>query len=270
MQEKIRTLIVDDEPKERRRVRRLLSADPEIEIIGECASGSETVAAIQAHHPDLVFLDVEMRPGINGFEALALVDEARMPLVIFITGYDEYALRAFDLHPIDYLLKPYDEARFQAALAQAKRSLRTEQLAARYAHIISLLEEFKDGAPEIRSAPTDAPRATDECPEFLLVKDHDRERLLKVSSIDWIKAEDKYVSLHVAGEPRLVHHEAISALAKRLDPKQFLRIHRSYLVNINSIREIIPWFHRKYKVLLRDGTELSMSRSRHRRLFENR
>ncbi|MBV9959250.1 MAG: response regulator transcription factor [Acidobacteria bacterium] len=264
MQEKIRTLIVDDEPKERRRVRRLLEEDPEIEVIGECASGRETVEAIQAHHPDLVFLDVEMRPGINGFEALALVDETKMPLVIFVTGYDEYALRAFDLHPIDYLLKPYDEARFQAALAQAKRSLRTEQLAARYAHIISLLEEFKGGPPAGHEP------SREERTEFLLVKEHDRERLLKVSSIDWIKAEDKYVSLHVSGEPRVVHHEAISSLAKRLDPKQFLRIHRSYLVNINSIREIIPWFHRKYKVLLHDGTELSMSRSRHKRLFESR
>jgi two-component system LytT family response regulator len=271
MKRKIVALIVDDAVLERRRVRRLLSADTEIEIVGECANGREAIAAIRTHSPDLVFLDVQMPPGIDGFRVLEAVDQEKMPLVIFVTGYDEYALRALATHPVDYLLKPYDDSRFQAALSTAKRRLRTEQYAAMYE---MLLEEIRNSPDRIPAGQPDTSQAKTEphekaYPEYLLIRENGRERFIKVADINWIKAEDKYVALNIARGTKLLHHEAISVLAKRLDPKQFLRIHRSSIVNINNIREIIPLSTRKYEVVLHDGTKLDMSRSRHKRLFAN-
>lgn len=272
MKKKIGTLIVDDAVLERRRLRRLLGADPEIEILGECASGREAVEAIRARAPDLVFLDVQMPPGIDGFGVLEAIEGERMPLVIFVTGYDEYALRALAAHPVDYLLKPYDDTRFRAALDKAKHTLRTEQYAALYE---IMLEEMRSGpvraaAPRQDPQPAGAKPPGEAYPEYLLIRENERERFVKTADINWVKAEDKDVVIHVSGGQRLIRHEAISDLAKRLDPKQFLRIHRSYVVNINSIREIVSLSRRRYLVVLHDGTELGMSRSRHKRLFESR
>jgi two-component system LytT family response regulator len=272
MKKKIGTLIVDDDELERRRLHRLLGSDPDIEILGECGSGSEAVAAIHAQGPDLVFLDVEMPPGIDAFGVLEAISREKMPLVIFVTGYNQYALRALAAHPIDYLLKPYDDSRFLAALAEAKLSLRTKQYAAMYE---SMLEELRSGSA---GAAAPDPRAAVERPlegaydEYLVVVENGRERFIDVVNLNWVKADGKETILHVEGEGNLLHYESISDLAKRLNPKIFFRIHRSYLVNRRYIKEMSRLTRRRWRVILRDreGTEVKMSDSRHRRLFEGR
>jgi two-component system LytT family response regulator len=272
MKKKIGTMIVDDDELERRRLHRLLGSDPDIRILGECASGSEAVAAIHAQGPDLVFLDVEMPPGIDAFGVLEAVSREKMPLVIFVTGYNQYALRALAAHPIDYLMKPYDDSRFREALAEAKLSLRTKQYAAMYE---SMLEELRSGAAR---ATVPGPPAAVLKPiegaydEYLVVMENGRERFIEVVNINWVEAEGKEVVLHVAREGKLVRRESISDLAKRLDPKIFFRIHRSYIVNRRYIKEMFRLSRRRWVVILRDrdGTEVKMSDSRHRRLFEGR
>lgn len=248
---KIRALIVDDEPLARRRVRKLLSTDPQIEIIGECANGSDAIAQLQTESPHLVFLDVQM-PRINGFDVLEAVDKEKMPLVIFVTAYDKYAVRAFEVHAIDYLLKPYSVSRFQEAVQQAKHRLQTEHNEDITARTFALLEELKNNSRYI---------------ERLTIKTNDCVLFIKVADIDWIEAQDKYVRLHVGRESHLLR-EAISNLEARLDPKQFLRVHRSHIVNIDRIQKLEAWFHNEYKVVLRDGTKLIMSRSQRKRLSE--
>lgn len=251
MKEKIRALIVDDEPKARRHVRRLLAADPEIEVIGACANGREAIAAIQTQSPDVVFLDVVM-PRIDGFAVLEKIDKAQMPLVIFVTAYDQYAARAFDVHAVDYLLKPFTEERFQEAVEQAKHRLHTEQQSEISARTIAVIEERKYEARYLERLP---------------VKKNDCVLLIKATDIDWIEAQDKYVCLHVGKESH-IRREAISSLETRLDPASFLRIHRRHIVNIDRIHKLEPLFHHEYQVVLRDGTELIMSRSQRKRLCE--
>lgn len=251
MKDKIRALIVDDEPKARRHVRSLLSADPEIEVIGACANGRDAITAIQTLSPDLVFLDVVM-PRIDGFEVLEQIDKEEMPLVIFVTGYDQYATRAFDVHAVDYLLKPYTEDRFQEAVEQAKHRLHTEHPGERTARTRAVMEERKNETRYLERLP---------------VKKNDCVLLIKATEIDWIEAQDKYVCLRVGKESH-IRREAISSLEGRLDPTRFLRIHRRYIVNIDRIVRLEPLFHHEYQVVLQDGTELIMSRSQRKRLCE--
>jgi two-component system, LytTR family, response regulator len=249
MKEKIRALIVDDEQRVRRRVRKLLDADPEVELVGECADGRAAIAAIQAHRPDLVFLDVEM-PRIDGFDVLAQIGPGRMPLVVFVTAHGQYAVRAFEVHAVDYLLKPYTDARFQEALRQAKHRLQTEHDDEINARTSALLAALRN-----------------DYLERLIVKTNAAALIIKVAAIDWIEAEDKYVRLHVGTESYLLR-ETISNLEGRLDPKRFHRIHRSSIVNLDRIQKLETWFHHEYQVVLRDGTKLVMSRSQRKRLGE--
>jgi two-component system LytT family response regulator len=247
MMERISALIVDDESKARRKVRMLLGADPEIEIIGECANGREAIAAIKTQSPRLVFLDVEM-PQISGFDVIEGIDQAQMPLVIFVTAHNQYAVRAFEVHAVEYLLKPYNDSRFHEALRHAKHCLRTENGDEINARNLALLETIKSNYLE-----------------RLLIKTKDSAFFIKVAEIEWIEAQDKYVLLHVGAKSHLLR-EAISKLEARLDPKQFLRINRPYLVNIDCIVKLEPWSHHEYRVVLRDGTRLIMSRSERKRL----
>lgn len=251
MKEKIRAVIVDDEPLARRRVRKLLSADSEIDIICECSNGNDAITTLQTQNPHLVFLDVQM-PQINGFDVLEAIDKEKMPLVIFVTAYDKYAVRAFEVHAIDYLLKPYSVSRFQEAVQQAKHRLQTECNEEITARTFALLEELKNNIGYL---------------ERLTVKTNDCVLFIKVADIDWIEAHDKYVRLHVGKESHLLR-EAIGNLEARLDPKKFLRIHRSHIVNIDRIQKLEAWFHNEYQVVLRDGTKLIMSRSQRKRLSE--
>ena len=246
----IRTLIVDDEPLARRRIRRMLARHPDVDVIGECANGREAVAAISEQRPALVFLDVQM-PEVDGFAALGALDLDEMPLVIFVTAYDQYALRAFEVHALDYLLKPFDRRRFDMAMQRARSRLANERSEVSQ-RTIALLEEL---------------RAQQSHVERMVIKAGGRAFFLKTDEIDWIEAEGKYVRLHVGRESYLVR-EAISQIEAQLDPKRFLRIHRSTIVNLDRVRELQPWFHNDYRVILRDGTELMLSRSCRKRLGE--
>jgi two-component system LytT family response regulator len=248
---KIRAVIVDDEPLARRRIRRMLAADTEIEIIEDCSNGREAIEVIGKNNPDLVFLDVQM-PEVDGFAVLQAISPEKMPLVIFVTAFDRYAIKAFEVYALDYLLKPFDRQRFEKSLQRAKSRLMSERAGDLGQRALSLLEELKARSSHI---------------ERLVIKSGGRAFFLKIDEIDWIEAEGKYVRLHVGKESYLLR-EAISSLEAQLDPKRFPRIHRSSIVNIERIRELQPWFHNEYRVILRDGTELMLSRSFRKKLGE--
>jgi two-component system LytT family response regulator len=251
VKEKIRTLIIDDEPLARRRVRILLSADADFEILDECANGRDAIAEILAQKPQLIFLDVQM-PEINGFDVIEALGESALPMVIFVTAYDKYAVRAFEVHAVDYLLKPFDRARFNKAIEQVKLRLKSEEADTLSTRTLALLESF---------------RARTNYLERFIIKTGGRVFFIKTDEIDWLEAEGKYVRLHTGKESHLLR-EAIGNIEARLDPKKFLRIHRSHIVNIERIKELEPWFHNEYRVILRDGTKLMMSRSCRKRLGE--
>jgi len=240
--DKIRTLIVDDEPLAREKIVDMLFGDAEIEIIGECGDGLAAVAAIEAHKPDLLFLDVQM-PELDGFGVLEAIEQ--MPVIIFVTAYDQYALRAFEVRALDYLLKPFDRERFDKALQRAKHQIERERAGAVNRELVALLADLKS-----RPKPL----------ERLVVKAGGRVFFLRVDEIDWIEAAANYVKLHAGGEAHLLR-ETINGLAAKLDPDKFLRIHRSIIVNLERVKEMQPWFHGDYVVVLQDGTQLTSSRN---------
>ncbi|HEX7118234.1 MAG TPA: LytTR family DNA-binding domain-containing protein [Longimicrobiales bacterium] len=244
--DRIRVLIVDDEPPARAKVRRFLAADPEIEVVGEAGSGVEAVEAVAALAPDLVFLDVQM-PGLDGFGVLDALGAGAVPDVVFVTAYDEYAVRAFEVHAVDYLLKPVGPDRFQRALGRAKARVRARRDGADD----GLDRRLREVLEQVRARPAYLER--------LLVPDGARSVLLDVDRIDWIEAERNYVRLHVGAASHLLRG-TLAALEARLDPARFIRIHRSHIVNADRVREIHPWSHGDQLVVLRDGTELTLSR----------
>ena len=248
---KIRVLIIDDEPLARRRIKRMLGGDPDVEIIGDCASGRQALQMIRESEPDLVFLDIQM-PEMDGFSLLEAVAPERLPLVIFVTAYDQYALRAFEFYALDYLLKPFDRGRVEKAIGRAQGRLSIEKGDELNQRTIALLEEIKARSHDLGR---------------LVIKSGGRVFFIKTEEIDWIEAEGKYVRLHVGRESHLLR-EAIGSLETQLDPAMFLRIHRSTIVNIDRIQELQPWFHNEYRVILRDGTELMLSRSCRKKLGE--
>lgn len=238
----IRALIVDDEPLAREIVREMLRRDPEIEVIGEASNGLEAVAAIEEHAPDIVFLDVQM-PEMDGFGVLEAISLERLPAVIFVTAYDQYAVRAFEVHAFDYLLKPFDWQRFEDALGRAKAQIKRDD---------DLSQKLDALLQEMRKRPGRAER--------LIIKTNGRVIFLRTEEIDWIEAEGNYVRLH-AGKESFLQRETISSLEARLDGREFLRIHRSTIVNIDRVQELRPWFQGDYCVILRDGTQLPLSRN---------
>lgn len=246
---RVRTLIVDDEPLARDKIRMLLSRDHEIEIVGECTNGHEAVEAIEQKSPDLVFLDVQM-PGLDGFKVLDEVGVDRMPGVVFVTAYDQHALRAFEVHALDYLLKPFAQKRFTEALTHAKEQIRTQPSASYSQQLISLLGEIRSGSKYL---------------ERLAVKSGGRVYFLKVADLDWIEAAGNYVTLHVGSESHLLR-ETMNGMESQLDDRKFIRIHRSTLVNIDRIKALTPLFHGDYVVTLHNGTRLTLSRSCRERL----
>ena len=254
---RLRTVIVDDEPTARRGVRLLLERDSGVDIVGEAAGGAEAADLIKREKPDLVFLDVQM-PGCDGFEALSKVGASAAPAVVFVTAYDEHALHAFEVNAVDYLLKPYDDARFAAALHRAKEEVRRRQADTVNARLTQLLDYLQhDGA----RAP-----AKDEAPgERILIKSSGEIFFLKAEEIDWIEAEGDYMKFHVAGRAHLMR-ETMARLEARLDPKRFIRIHRSTIVNIDRLRKLSPSFAGEYAVILHDGTKLKLSRGYHDRI----
>ena len=250
---KLKVLIVDDEPLAREKIREMLRGDGEVEIAAECAGGQKAVASIQKFSPDLLFLDIQM-PGMDGFDVLKAVPTQNMPYVIFVTAYDQYAVRAFEVYALDYLLKPFDRERFQKALERAKSMIRRDRSSSLSHGVLSLIEELKGGAKQQHL-------------ERLVIKNSGRVQLLKTQEIDWIEAEGNYVRVHAGKEAHLLR-ETISALETQLNPKKFMRVHRSTIVNLDRIKELQPWFHGEYRIILRDGTQLMLSRSYRDRLNE--
>ena len=241
---KITALIVDDEPLARDRLQKLLDGVPDVTVIGQCTNGKEAVKVIRDKTPDLVFLDVQM-PELDGFGVLAQLEPGKMPVVIFVTAHDKFALKAFEVHAVDFLLKPFDRERFQTALKRAKERLKQKRPGEFDQRLAALLAEIK---PEAASM------------ERMAVKTSGRVIFIKTADIDWIEAADNYVSLHVGTESHL-HRETLTALAERLPPKKFMRISRSTIVNVDRIKELQPLFHGEYAVILRNGTTLTLSRS---------
>jgi two-component system, LytTR family, response regulator len=240
----IRTCIVDDEPLARDRIRALLAQEPDIDVIAECADGGEAIRVIKHERPDLVFLDVQM-PVVDGFGVLQSLDADAPPAVVFVTAYDQYALQAFDVHALDYLLKPFNGRRFKRAVQRARLELSKDGHApAVNERLLSLLETLRqDRKPQ----------------ERLVLKTSGRVTFLKVDEIDWIEAEGNYVRLHVGAISHLLR-ETMKGIEARLDPERFIRIHRSTIVNTDRIKELQPLFHGEYAVTLQDGTRLTASR----------
>jgi two-component system LytT family response regulator len=247
----IRVLIVDDEPLARGVLREMLQSDPDVAIVGECANGKEAVQSIQELAPELVFLDIQM-PEMGGFEVLDALDEGQAPHLVFVTAYDQYAVRAFEVHALDYILKPFDRERFQVSWQRAKAQVLRERTVGMEQKILSLLEDLKAGNKYL---------------ERLVIKSSGRIYFLETNEIDWIQAEGNYVSVHTGKKSHLLR-ETISSLENQLDPKKFLRIHRSAIVRIDRIKELQPWFHGEYHIVLHDGTQLTLSRNYRDRLQE--
>jgi two-component system LytT family response regulator len=246
--EPIRTLIVDDEPAARNGIRHLLRGDPEIAVVGECRNGREAVQALRRDGADLVFLDVQM-PDLDGFGVVREIGAAEMPVVVFVTAYDQYALRAFEVHALDYLLKPFSDERFHAALNRAKAQVRQGRLRELSDKLADLLEGREEAVPG--GAARHLRR--------LVIKAGGRVSLLPVRDVEWLEAEGDYVRLHV-GKTSHVIRDTMKALEAQLDPTRFVRIHRSTIVNIERVKELQPMFKGEYVVVLFDGTELNLSR----------
>jgi len=246
---KIRTLIVDDEPLARERVRALLAEETDVEVVGECRDGLEAVEAIRRDTPDLVFLDVQI-PEIDGFGVIERVGVDKVPVIVFVTAYDQYALQAFEVHAVDYLLKPFDQDRFQKALARARQSVQLRHGGDVNERLVALLEDLKSPQGHL---------------ERLVVKSSGRLFFLRAEEIDWIESSGNYVSLHVGPESHLLR-ETMNGIEAKLDPARFIRIHRTAIVNIDRIRELQPLFHGEYDVVLRTGTTLTLSRGYRDRL----
>jgi two-component system LytT family response regulator len=244
----IRVLIVDDEPLSRRKIREFLKGDQEIEVVGECGSGPQAVEAVRSIAPDLLFLDVQM-PGMDGFGVLEELRDERMPFVIFVTAYDKYAVKAFEVRALDYLLKPFHRERFSRATERAKAQLR-DAAGDFKAQLRDLIQELRPQTHYL---------------ERILVKTSGTVLFLKTGEIDWISAEENYVRLH-CGQASYLLREKIGNLETQLDPDRFQRIHRSTIVNIDRIQKLHPHSHGDYQVVLHDGTELMLSRAYRDRL----
>ena len=251
----IRVVIVDDEPIARNGIARLLADEPEIEVVGEASDGRTAVTMIEELNPNLVFLDIQM-PEFDGFDVVdALGDE--IPAIVFVTAYDEYAIRAFEVSAVDYLLKPFDRDRFQAALDRARKSLKAQkagQLQETVDRLLRAIETRGDGSIPER-------KVTDR----IVVRDAGRVMFVRSADIDWIDAAGNYVRLHAGKETHLLR-ETMAGIEAKLDPDVFIRISRSVIVNLDRVREAQPLFNGSYTFVLNDGTRVESSRRYRRRL----
>lgn len=251
----IRTLIVDDEPLARDRIKRFLRDEADVEIVGECGNGVDAIKEIIEKSPDLVFLDIQM-PEKNGFEVIKSLNSKKLPTIIFTTAYDQYALQAFDVHALDYLLKPFNRDRIKRAVTRAREHIERGRIGNLDERLNSLIADLRGEKKYL---------------ERLVVKAVGRVFFLKTDEIDWIEAAGNYVKLHIGRESHMIR-ETMNGIEAKLDPAKFLRIHRSTVVNIDRIKELHPMFSGDYAVILRNGTELALSRNYRERfteLFEN-
>jgi two-component system LytT family response regulator len=249
---KIRTLIVDDMKLARERLKHVLAADPEIEIVGEATNGRQAVAAINDLQPGLVFLDVQM-PKMGGFEVVEAVGAERMPPVVFVTAYDEYALKAFEVNALDYLLKPFDEERLLKTIGRVKRQIREKGRGDFDERLMQLLGKVAAPAPDYLKR--------------ISVKTAQHIVLVLTEDIDWIGGAGNYLELHCGKDVYLIR-ERLHQLEQKLDPRQFVRIHRSTIVNIDRIKALHPMFNGDHVIILQNGAKLNLSRTYHERLLE--
>lgn len=257
----LRTLIVDDEPLARARLRKLLGAEKDVEIAGECANAEEAIELIERAAPELVFLDVQM-PDMNGFQMLERLRVPVLPAIIFVTAHDEYAIRAFEVHALDYLLKPYSRSRFVDALGRARAQVERDGTTATDRRLLGLLAELR-----ARSGDDESLRGVMHERERIVVKSDGRMFFVRPADIDWVEASANYVRLHARGESYPLR-ESMKHMEARLPHGAFVRIHRSAIVNLDRVRELQPWFHGEYIVVLNDGTKLTASRAYASRLRE--
>jgi two-component system, LytTR family, response regulator len=246
-----RVLIVDDEPLARERLRMLLQDESGIDVVGEAGDAATAAESIATLSPDLVFLDVQM-PGATGFDVISAVGADKMPMVIFVTAYDRYALRAFEVHALDYLLKPFDRDRFRHALGRARRQLDGRSSGDLERRLLAIVNDLKPSHGRV---------------DRFVVKGDGRVFFVRADEIDWIEAAGNYVKLHVGNDTHLFR-ETMNAVEARLDADTFFRIHRSHIVNIERIRELQPWFNGEYVVFLKNGTRLTLSRGYREKLQE--
>lgn len=240
---KLTAVIVDDEPLGRERVRSLLAEERDVEILAECSSATAALAVIRERRPDVLFLDVQM-PEIDGFELLRRLD-APLPLVIFVTAFDEHAVNAFEVHALDYLLKPIKPTRFHEALLRARAQLAEQNGEGRARRLLALLESQRGAVPYLSR---------------IAIRDRDRTRFVKVSDIDWIEASSNYVVIH-AGREKYIIRETLAAIEVQLSPQEFFRVNRSALVNLDRVREIEPTFNEDHVVILTNDRRLPLTRS---------
>ena len=256
----IRVLLADDEPLARRRLLRFLRAEPDVDVVAECGGGEATLASLREHEVDLVLLDVQM-PDLDGFQVVASHGTDRMPAVIFVTAYDEYAVRAFEVHALDYLLKPVTAERFQEAFRRARRHLERDVAARTGQRLKALLAQVIEGEPAlVGGAPAGAALAPTHYADRLTVKTDGRVFLVRIADVDWVEAHGNYVRVHTGASTHLIR-ETISAVESSLNPAHFARIHRSTIVNIDRIKEMQPWFAGDYVLILKDGTRLKLTRT---------
>jgi two-component system, LytTR family, response regulator len=244
---KLRTLIADDEPLARERLKLLLAADEQIEIIAECRNGREVVASLKSSPIDLLFLDIQM-PGTNGFDVIDEIGLPNMPMTVFVTAYNEYAVKAFEVHALDYLTKPVEPKRLETALSRIKEQLEQKQALMTKEQFTAILASFQNIAQ-----PSD-PRQ-----KRILIRDGTKESFINVNDIEWIEAADYYCCLHVGTKTHMLR-ESIKQLEKKLDPAKFVRVHRSAIVNIDQVREIQREGRTEGWVVLTGGLRLRMSK----------
>jgi two-component system, LytTR family, response regulator len=240
---RIKVVIADDEPLARERLASLLSSEPDIELVAQARDGEEAIRAIHTHTPDLVFLDIQM-PQMDGFEVIHAVGLDRMPPIVFVTAYDQHAIRAFQVRALDYLLKPFDGERFGEALERGRRQIERSETGDLGRRLLALVKDLRP----------DQPRS-----DRLVVKSAGRLFFLRTDEIDWVEAAGNYVRVHIGPTSHLLR-ETMTSIERRLDPEKFFRIHRCRIVNLERIEEVQPWLNGEYAVLLRTGVRLTLSR----------
>lgn len=257
---KIRTLIVDDEPLAREGVASLLAGDADVEIIGQCADGQAAVDEIRAQKPDLVFLDIQM-PKRDGFEVLGDLAAFERPVVIFVTAYDRHAIRAFEYCAFDYLLKPYTSRRFGSALARAKAEIsetRSADLSRQVDQLLQQMRKLTADSPAASPVPATSPVAEQD--DRVVLKADGALHFVRARDVMWIEAQGDFVKVQMPGKTQLVR-ETMEAMEHRLDAAKFLRIHRSFLINLEHVRKVEPVLYGDYSVFMSDGTKLRLSRN---------
>ncbi len=240
----LRAIVVDDEPLARERLRTFLANEPGVTVIAECQNGDEAIIAVRRDHPDLLFLDVQM-PGMNGFEVLQKLNGSTPPAVIFTTAHDQYAVQAFEVHAVDYLLKPFDRQRLRLSLERARTRAATAKPDDLQTKLAAMLEDMKAGARQ---------------PERIPVKSNGKVTFVRIPEIDWIASADNYVELHVGNHSHLIR-ETMNSIATRLPAEQFIRVSRTSIVNLARVKELQPLFHGEYTITLTTGARVTLSRS---------